>query len=136
MIMSVSVKSFLTFLLISMLYSGFVQELGATHISKPVFEKSKTEYTVGENVILRGWVNYQGQPTPDVLLNAKVLRPDGSEIIDEFFMSDERGNFKFEFETMNLLPGAYQIIITSQCLEVHRQVCTYQSETLTIQLRE
>lgn len=110
--------------------------LGATHISKPVLVESQTEYRLGEKIALSGWVSYQEQPTADVLLNAKVLRPDSSEIMEEFFMSDERGNFKFEFETMNLLPGRYLIIITSQCLEVHRRVCTYQSETLTIHLRE
>lgn len=134
--MSVKIRIFLTFFLFAGLYGGFMAGLGATHISKPILAESQTEYRLGEKIALSGWVSYQDQPTADVLLNAKVLRPDSSEIMEEFFMSDERGNFKFEFETMNLLPGRYLIIITSQCLEVHRRVCTYQSETLTIHLRE
>lgn len=135
--MSVKIKNFLTFLLLfASLYGGFMPDSGATHISRPVLQESKTEYRVGEKIILSGWVNYQNQPTADVLLNAKVLRPDGTEIMDEFLMSDERGNFKFEFKTMDLLPGTYQIIITSQCLEIHRQVCTYQSEALSVHLRK
>lgn len=134
--MSVKIRSFLTFFLLAGLYGGYMADSGATHISKPILVESKTEYRLGEKIVLSGWVSYQDQPAADVLLNAKVLRPDSTEIREEFFMSDKRGNFKFEFETINLLPGKYLIIITSQCLEAHRPVCTFQSETLTTHLTE
>ncbi|MEM3089078.1 MAG: hypothetical protein QXY22_00745 [Candidatus Nitrosotenuis sp.] len=107
----------------------------ATHISKPVVVEPKTEYILGEKVAIRGWVNYNEVPTADVLLNFKVTGH-GGVLAERSFPSDDTGNFTFEFETRDLEPGRYDIVITSHCLEVHRQICTYQSQTLSVNLQD
>lgn len=131
----VNTKSILLVILVFLISSLF-SEVHATHISKPILSEARTEFTQGEKIVVNGWVNYQDQPTSDVLLNAKLLRADGTEVAEVFNISDEQGRFSFEFETNRLLPGSYQIIVTSQCLEVHRPVCTYQSTTLAINIKE
>ncbi len=131
----VNTKSILLVILV-LLISSLFSEVHATHISKPILSEARTEFTQGEKIVVNGWVNYQDQPTSDVLLNAKLLRADGTEVAEVFNISDEQGRFSFEFETNRLLPGSYQIIVTSQCLEVHRPVCTYQSTTLAINIKE
>ena len=128
-------KSILLVILV-LLISSLFSEVHATHISKPILSEARTEFTQGEKIVVNGWVNYQDQPTSDVLLNAKLIRADGTEVAEVFNISDEQGRFSFEFETNRLLPGSYQIIVTSQCLEVHRPVCTYQSTTLAINIKE
>lgn len=134
--MMVDIKSKKVLLILFWLINCIVLEVNATHISKPVILESKTQYKQGEKAVVNGWVNYQDQPTPDVLLNAKILRADGTEVTEVFLISDQQGKFNLEFETNHLLPGNYQIIVTSQCLEVHRPVCTYQSTTLVIDVKE
>ena len=131
----VNTKSILLVILVFLISSLF-SEVHATHISKPILSEARTEFTQGEKIVVNGRVNYQDQPTSDVLLNAKLLRADGTEVAEVFNISDEQGRFSFEFETNRLLPGSYQIIVTSQCLEVHRPVCTYQSTTLAINIKE
>lgn len=106
----------------------------ATHISKPVIVESNTQYTVGEKVVINGWVDYNAQPTADVLLNFQVTTQDGVVLKEESHPSDQQGHFEFEFDTKNQAPGIYQINITSQCLEIHRSICSYNSESLTINL--
>ena len=131
----VNTKSILLVILV-LLISSLFSEVHATHISKPILSEARTEFTQGEKIVVNGWVNYQDQPTSDVLLNAKLIRAAGTEVAEVFNISDEQGRFSFEFETNRLLPGSYQIIVTSQCLEVHRPVCTYQSTTLAINIKE
>ncbi|MFO1290809.1 MAG: hypothetical protein E6Q61_03685 [Nitrosomonas sp.] len=135
MMVDIKSKSFVVIILV-LLISGSFSEVNATHISKPILSEARTEYSQGEKIVVNGWVNYQDQSTSDVLLNAKLLRADGTEVTEVFNISDKQGKFSFEFETNRLLPGSYQIIVTSQCLEVHRPVCTYQSSTLAIDVKE
>lgn len=116
--------------------SNLFSEVNATHISKPILSEARTEYVQGEKIVVDGWVNYQDRSTPDVLLNAKLLHMSGTEVIEVFNVSDRQGKFSFVFETNRLPSGSYQIIVTSQCLEVHRPVCTYQNITLAIYVRE
>ncbi|MEM2785899.1 MAG: hypothetical protein QXW37_05620 [Candidatus Nitrosotenuis sp.] len=112
-----------------------VSNSNATHISKPIIIKPQTEYLLGEKIILNGWVNYDDKPTPNVLLNFKVVRHD--EILaEQSFPSDERGYFKFEYDTKGQTAGTYQIIITSMCWEEHRQICTHQYQTLSINVSD
>lgn len=106
----------------------------ATHISKPVLIDPKTQYAVGDTVILKGWVDYNAQPAPDVLLNFRLTRPDGTTAVDQSYTSDQEGRFEFKFNTSNEAPGTYQITITSHCLEMHRYACTYKNQTLPIHL--
>ena len=107
----------------------------ATHISKPVLVKPGTQYTVGEKIVINGWVDYNEQPTADVLLHFQVITEDGALIVDESYPSDKQGHFQFEFDSKSQLPGTYKIIVTSHCLEIHREICSYNSETLTFDLK-
>lgn len=113
---------------------GWMDDSLATHISKPVLIDPKTQYAVGDTVILQGWVDYNAQPAPDVLLNFRLTRPDGTTAVDQSYTSDQEGRFEFKFNTSNEAPGTYQITITSHCLEMHRYACTYKNQTLPIHL--
>jgi len=113
---------------------GLIGDTFATHISQPVLIDPKTQYTVGDTIILHGRVDYNAQSAPDVLLNFKLTRPDGTLAVDQSYSSDSEGRFDFKFDTKNAVPGAYQITITSHCLEIHRYACTYKNQTLSIHL--
>lgn len=113
---------------------GNIAPVFATHISQPIVTDVKTQYTVGETIVLRGWVNYNDQAAPDVLLHFKVTRPDGSVAADRSFQSDTEGRFAFTFDTQSEVPGLYRITVTSHCLDIHRYACTYKNQTVSIQL--
>jgi len=114
---------------------GVMQNSFATHISKPVLIDPKTQYNVGDTVILHGWVDYNAQPAPDVLLNFTLTRPDGTIAVDQSYPSNREGLFEFKFDSKNEAPGTYQITITSHCLEIHRYACTYKNQTLSIEFK-
>ncbi|SDW65600.1 hypothetical protein [Nitrosomonas oligotropha] len=127
-----------TFLLLSawlMVLTGFIGQAWATHISQPILTDPKTHYAAGETVILHGRVDYNEQPAPDVLLNFKLTRADGSVAADQSYPSDQNGLFEFKFDTRNEKAGSYQFTVTSHCLEIHRYACTYKNQTLSIQLQ-
>lgn len=107
---------------------------GATHISKPVLVEPGTQYTVGEKVVINGWVDYNAQPTADVLLNFQVTTEDGAVIVEKSYSSDKQGHFQFEFNSKGQPAGTYKIIVTSHCLEIHRDICSYNNETLIFDL--
>lgn len=130
----VSRKTYILLLVWLIIASNLIGDAFATHISKPVLIDPKTQYTVGDTIILQGWVDYNAQPAPDVLLNFKLTRPDGTQAVDQSYSSDAEGRFDFNFDTKSEVPGTYQITITSHCLEMHRYACTYKSHTLSIQL--
>ncbi len=106
----------------------------ATHISQPILENPKAHYHVGETITLQGWVEYNAQPAPDVLLNFKLTRVDGTVAADQSYSSDAKGRFEFKFDTSREKSGSYQLVITSHCLEIHRYACTYKTQTLSIDL--
>ena len=118
----------------TVLLLSLAQNANATHISEPVLSEPKTEYKLGEKIVLNGWVSYNDQPTADVLLNFKVIRPDGATAVEQSYPSDDSGHFAFEFDTSDQIPGTYQVTITSHCLEIHRHICTYKSQTLAIKV--
>ncbi|SET61305.1 hypothetical protein SAMN05216326_14415 [Nitrosomonas marina] len=120
--------------LLILLFCSISLNLGATHISKPVLVEPKTQYQVGEKVVVNGWVDYNAQPTADVLLNFRVTTETGTLIAEKSYTSDKQGHFQFELETRNLQPGGYTITITSHCLEIHRDICSYNEEKLTFDL--
>ncbi|MEM3064956.1 MAG: hypothetical protein QW177_06240 [Candidatus Nitrosotenuis sp.] len=120
-------------LLLMMFFSiPLIPNSNATHISKPIIIEPQTEYLLGEKITINGWVSYDDKPTPDVLLNFKVIKPDGTAGVDTSFPSDDDGYFQFEYDTKDQMPGIYQIIITSMCWEVHRQICTHQNQIISI----
>ncbi len=112
----------------------FIDDALATHISQPIVENPKTHYIVGETIVLQGWVEYNAQPAPDVLLNFKLTRPDGTVAVDQSYSSDASGRFDLKFDTQHEKPGSYRATITSHCLEIHRYACTYKNQTLSIHL--
>ena len=130
----VSKKTYTLLLVWLITLGGLISDSLATHISQPVLIDPKTQYTIGDTVILHGWVDYNAQPAPDVLLNFKLTRPDGTIAVDQFYSSNQEGRFEFKFDTKNEASGAYQVIITSHCLEIHRYACTYKNQTLSIHL--
>lgn len=113
---------------------GLIDDSLATHISQPILLDPKTQYNVGDTMILHGWVEYNAQPTAGVLLNFKLIRTDGTTAVDQFYTSNKEGDFEFKFDTRNEISGIYKITITSYCLEEHRYACTYKSQTIPIYL--
>lgn len=132
--MMVSKTDSISFALLLIL-CGVMQNSFATHISEPVLIDPKTHYRIGDMVTLHGRVDYNAQPAPDVLLNFKLTRPDGTIAVDQSYPSDAKGHFEFKFDSKNEAPGTYQITITSHCLEIHRYACTYKNQTLPIELK-
>lgn len=118
-----------------MVLTGFTGQAWATHISQPVLIDPQTQYATGETIVLRGRVDYNEQPAPDVLLNFKLTRPDGSVAADQSYPSDQNGLFEFKFDARNEKAGSYQFTVTSHCLEIHRYACTYKNQTLSIHLQ-
>lgn len=110
------------------------QDAYSTHISMPVITTGeRSEYSFDQDLIIAGWVKYDGNATPDVLLNIKVLDPTGSLISENFLTSDSAGKFEFLFELQeNSLEGSYLVDITSMCWEVHRQICTHKNTQVTV----
>lgn len=113
---------------------GMTVSVSATHISKPVLVEPNTHYQVGEKVVVNGWVDYNAQPTADVLLYFLVAAEDGTILDEQFYTSDKQGHFHFEFDTRNQPPGLYTITVTSHCLEIHRSICSFNSVTLSFEL--
>jgi len=126
---------FLFLLILFLFLSGTIKNSFATHISKPVIVEPETEYLIGEKVTLNGWAEYNEQPTADVLLNFKVSESDDTVIFDQSHATDLHGHFEFQFDTKNLTPGLFKVTITSHCKEIHRPICTYKNQTLTINLK-
>lgn len=120
--------------LLALLLCGMATGVHATHISKPILVEPGTLYQVGEKAIVDGWVDYNAQPTADVLLHFMVTAQDGTVLDEQSYISDKQGHFHFEFDTRNQSPGFYTIIVTSHCLEVHRSICSFNSETVIIEL--
>ena len=104
-----------------------------THVSSPVITSDKISYKQGEDVIISGWVNYNEEPTSDVLLNIVATNPLEIKIFDEYVTSDYDGRFSVEIPIPeDAETGIYDVEIISQCREVHREICTHQNETILI----
>ena len=110
-----------------------VLESYQTHISNPVIISNKTSYLQGENITISGWVNYNEEPTSDVLLRIIATNPLEIKIFDEYITSDLDGTFSIEIPiSKNAEAGSYNVEIVSQCREIHREICTHQNETMSI----
>ncbi|MCB1934460.1 MAG: hypothetical protein KDF59_00820 [Nitrosomonas sp.] len=126
--------NFIATFLLTLFFCGLAVNVNATHISKPVLVEPETHYRVGDKVIINGWVDYNAQPTADVLLHFQVTDQAETVLTEQSYPSDKQGHFHFEFDTTNQPPGTYSITITSHCLEIHRSICSLNSETLTFEL--
>jgi len=104
-----------------------------THVSSPVITSDKTNYKQGENVIISGWINYNEEPTSDVLVRIITTNPLEIKIFDEYVTSGFDGAFSIEIPIeKDAEVGRYVVEIISQCREIHREICTHQNETITI----
>ena len=128
----IKIKSII-FLSLVLFCIGLTVESHQTHVSKPVLSIDKTQYKSGDVVILSGWVNYNDNPTSDVLLRILVTDSKETKIFDGYATSQEDGTFFTEFLIPENSPsGEYKIDVSSLCREVHRDICTHQNEFLTI----
>lgn len=121
--------------LVAVLFSSNVMILDSyqTHISSPIITSDKTNYKQGENVIISGWVNYNDEPTSDVLLRVTATNPNEIKIFDEYTTSSADGEFSIEIPiTDDAEAGNYSIHVISQCREIHREICTHRYELLSI----
>ncbi len=104
-----------------------------THVSSPIIASDKINYKQGEDIIISGWVSYNDEPTSDVLLRITAINPKEVKIFDEYATSNTDGVFSIEIPiTTDAEIGFYSIQVISQCREVHREICTYQHESLSI----
>ena len=106
-----------------------------THVSTPIITSDKFNYKNGEDIIISGWVNYNDEPTSDVLLRVILTDPLETRIFDKYTTSDLDGTFSIKIPIAdNAETGTYEVEVTSQCREIHRQVCTYQYEKVSINI--
>ena len=102
--MKIKLTIFLSFMLFSI---GLILESHETHISKPVLTVDKTQYSSGDIITLSGWVNYDDNPTSDVLLRILVTDPKETVIFDTLDTSKADGTFFAKIAIDSSLPFAY-----------------------------
>ena len=122
------------FFCVALFFTGITfSESYQTHISNPIITSDKINYKQGENVIISGWVNYNDEATSDVLLRVIAINPSELKIFDEYVTSNNEGIFAIEIPlSSDVEIGSYEIEVTSQCREIHREICTHQYETLSV----
>ena len=122
-----------------LLIIGSVMVVGAqnaysTHVSQPILTIDENfVYSVGDDLSITGWVEYDDAATSDVLLSVKISNPNGMVVSDFFLTSDSAGKFEFPFElSEDDASGDYLVNIMSMCREVHRDICTHKTAETTI----
>lgn len=128
--------SFITILMTSIiLTNSYTFEVFATHISKPIPYLEKNEFLSNETIGLKGWVEYNGEPASDVLVQV-WLEKERDKLISDNVTSDSNGNFTSTLSIpSDAVPGNYTVSVTSLCQEIHSNVCTYQWEELPIVIK-
>ena len=129
----ITLLAFLTTSLVLTVSPSF--DVFATHISKPIPYLDKNEFLSNETIDLKGWVEYNGEPASDVLVQV-WLEKERDSLISDNITSDTNGNFS---AILSIPPeiefGNYNVSVTSLCQEIHSNVCTYQWEELPIAIR-
>lgn len=111
------------------------QDIFATHISKPIPYLDKNEFSSNETIDLNGWVEYNGNPASDVLVQV-FLEKERDKLASDNVTTNSNGNFSAILSIPSEIePGNYTISVTSLCQEIHSNVCTYQWEELPITIR-
>lgn len=126
-------KGFVLFFIAAVTIVG-VQDAYSTHISQPIITvDDNLVYSIGDDLSITGWVEYDDASTSDVLLSVKISNPNGTVVSDFFLTSDSDGKFEFPFElTENDASGDYLVNIMSMCREIHRDICTHKTAETTI----
>ena len=111
------------------------QDIFATHISRPIPYLDKNEFSSNETIDLNGWVEYNGNPASDVLVQV-FLEKERDKLASDNVTTNSNGNFSAILSIPSEIePGNYTISVTSLCQEIHSNVCTYQWEELPITIR-
>jgi hypothetical protein len=131
-----TIITLLTFLTTSLtLTVSYSFDVFATHISKPIPNLDKNEFLSNETIDLKGWVEYNGEPASDVMVQVWLER-ERDKLISDNVTSDSNGNFSAILSIPpEIEPGNYTVSVTSLCHEIHSNVCTYQWEELPIAIR-
>ena len=126
-------RNLLLFVIAAVMIIG-IQNAYSTHISQPILTIDENfVYSVGDNLSITGWVEYDDAATSDVLLSVKISNPNEIVVSDFFLTSDSDGKFEFPFElTENDASGDYLVNIMSMCREIHRDICTHKTAETTI----
>ena len=126
-------KILVLFIIATIMVIG-AQNAYSTHISQPILTIDENfVYSVGDDLSITGWVEYDDAATSDVLLSVKISNPNGTVVSDFFLTSDSEGKFEFPFELSQDDPsGDYLVNIMSMCREVHRDICTHKTVETTI----
>ena len=126
-------RNLLLFVIAAVMIIG-IQNAYSTHISQPILTIDENfVYSVGDNLSITGWVEYDDAATSDVLLSVKISNPNGIVVSDFFLTSDSDGKFEFPFElTDDDASGDYLVNIMSMCREIHRDICTHKTAETTI----
>tara|TARA_B100001996_G_scaffold357038_1_gene320726 strand:+ start:75 stop:614 length:540 start_codon:yes stop_codon:yes gene_type:complete len=126
-------RNLLLFVIAAVMIIG-IQNAYSTHISQPILTIDENfVYSVGDNLSITGWVEYDDAATSDVLLSVKISNPNGIVVSDFFLTSDSDGKFEFPFQlTENDASGDYLVNIMSMCREIHRDICTHKTAETTI----
>ena len=126
-------KIFVLFAIAAIMVIG-VENAYSTHVSQPILTiDDNFVYSVGDDLFVTGWVEYDDAATSDVLLSVKISNPNGTVISDFFLTSDSNGKFEFPFELSNDdTSGDYLVNIMSMCREIHRDICTHKTAETTI----
>ena len=126
-------KGFVLFIIAAVTIVG-VQDAYSTHISQPIITvDDNLVYSIGDDLSITGWVEYDDASTSDVLLSVKISNQNGTVVSDFFVTSDSDGKFEFPFELSDDdTSGDYLVNIMSMCREIHRDVCTHKTAEIAI----
>ena len=126
-------KGFVLFIIAAVTIVG-VQDAYSTHISQPIITvDDNLVYSIGDDLSITGWVEYDDASTSDVLLSVKISNQNGTVVSDFFLTSDSDGKFEFPFELSDDdSPGDYLVNIMSMCREIHRDICTHKTAEIAI----
>jgi hypothetical protein len=108
----------------------------ATHVSEPIISTDpNTQYKMNQSVLVNGWVKYNDQPAPNVLVLLRLTNPNSDEIFRDEVSSNSNGNFtsSIDLSELNLTEiGAYRITAESQCRDEHRRICNHNTTSGTL----
>ena len=126
-------KIFVLFAIAAIMVIG-VENAYSTHVSQPILTiDDNFVYSVGDDLFITGWVEYDDAATSDVLLSVKISNSNGTVVSDFFLTSDSDGKFEFPFQlSADDSSGDYLVNIMSMCREVHRDVCTHKTAEIAI----
>jgi 5-hydroxyisourate hydrolase-like protein (transthyretin family) len=95
----------------------------------------KSEFLPNETIDLKGWVEYNGQPASNVLVQV-WLEKERDKLVSDNVTSNANGNFSSILSIPpEIEPGNYTVSVTSLYQEIHSNICTYQFEELPITIR-